>query len=93
MDSLVRHAVEYPDANDVPSREAVEVFKGAALRLLERLAKDASQLPRKEAWLKVSAMLDEISDSRATWMADVMVAAINGEYSDKLGASPTCIFN
>jgi ATP-dependent Lon protease len=84
----VEHVVEYPDTNGVvPSRESVEVFKGAALRLLDRLAKDASQLSRKEGWLKVSTMVEEISGSRAAWMADVMVAAVNGEYSDKLGTS------
>ena len=87
VDSLVIHPVEYPDTNGVPSSESVEVFKGAALRLLDRLAKDASQLSRKEGWLKVSAMVEDISDSKASGMADVMVAAINGEYSDKLGTS------
>lgn len=84
--SLAEQAVDYPDANGVtPSRESVEVFKGAASRLLDRLAKDASQLSRKEGWLKVSAMVEEVSELRAAWMADVMVAAVNGEYSDKLG--------
>jgi ATP-dependent Lon protease len=85
---LVERAVEHPDTNGVPSRESVEAFKGAALRLLDRLAKDASQLARKEGWLKVSAMVEDISESKASWMADVMVAAVNGEYSDKLSTSP-----
>ncbi|KIM90045.1 hypothetical protein PILCRDRAFT_812855 [Piloderma croceum F 1598] len=84
VDSLVVCPVEYPDTNGVPSSESVAVFKGAALRLLDRLAKDASQPSRKDGWLKVSAMVEDVSDSKAPSMADVMVAAVNGEYSDKL---------
>ena len=81
-------AVEYyPDTNRVPSTESVGVFKGAALRLLDRLAQDASQLSRKEGWLKVAAMVEDVSESRAPWIADVMVAAVNGEYADKLGTA------
>jgi ATP-dependent Lon protease len=85
VDSLVVRPVEYPDTNGVPSSESVAVFKGAALRLLDRLANDASQPSRKDGWLKVSAMVEDVSDSKAPSMADVMVAAVNGEYSDKLG--------
>lgn len=81
--------MEYPPTDRVPSRESVDTFKVAALRLLDRLAKDASQLSRKEGWMKVSGMVEEISDARAAWMADVMVAAVNGEYSDKLSMCGT----
>lgn len=85
--SLRMHAVEYLAKEQPPSHESVEVFKAAALRLLDRLAKDAVQQSRKEAWVKVAGMVEDIEQHRAPWMADVMVAAINGEYADKLGTS------
>ena len=85
-DSLTEHPVEYPSTDTVPSRESVEVFKSAALRLLDRLMKNATvQSSRTDAWLKLSGMVEEISEARAAWMADVLVMAINGEYADKLG--------
>ncbi|KAF8548420.1 ATP-dependent protease La [Imleria badia] len=68
----------------MPSHEIVEAFKDAALRLLDRLAKDSVQAHRKDEWLKVASMVEEISDHRAAWMADVLVAAISGQYADKL---------
>lgn len=90
-DYLADHAVEYPgiESTAVPSRESVEVFKSAALKLLDRLAKNATvQSSRTDAWSKLSGMIEEISAARAAWMADVLVTAVNGEYADKLG---TCI--
>lgn len=87
LDSLPRHAVAYPPADTTPSHETVEAFKDAALRLLDRLAKDSVQAQRKDDWLKVASMVEEISDQRAGWMADVLVAAISGQYADKLGGS------
>lgn len=90
-DYLAEHAVEYPgiESTAVPSRESVEVFKSAALKLLDRLAKNATvQSSRTDAWSKLSGMIEEISAARAAWMADVLVTAVNGEYADKLG---TCI--
>jgi ATP-dependent Lon protease len=87
LDSLPQHAVAYPPADTIPSRETFEAFKDAALRLLDRLAKDSVQAQRKDEWLKVASMVEEISDQRAAWMADVLVAAISGQYADKFGQS------
>ena len=85
LDSLSERAVVNPAADQVPPRETVDAFKDAALRLLDRLAKDSVQLQRKDEWLRVAVMVEEIADHRSTWMADVLVAAINGDYQDKLG--------
>ena len=85
LDTLSERAVVNPAADQVPSRETVEAFKDAALRLLDRLAKDSVQLQRKDEWLRVAVMVEEIPDHRSAWMADVLVAAINGDYQDKLG--------
>lgn len=87
FDTLPQYAVAYPPADAIPSHETVEAFKDAALRLLDRLAKDSVQAQRKDEWLKVSSMVEEISDQRAAWMADVLVASISGQYADKLGES------
>jgi len=86
-DALPLQKVVYPSAEGTPSRETVEAFKGAALSLLERLAKDSIQPQRKEDWLKVAAVVEDISEQRAAWIADVLVAAISGQYGDKLGQS------
>ncbi|PPR02300.1 hypothetical protein CVT24_011638 [Panaeolus cyanescens] len=87
MDDLTRlpmHDVEYPPTEKVPSHEAVEKFKSSALRLLDRLAKDSLQQTRKEGYNKIASMLDDITDARTPWMADVLIGSINGEYTDKL---------
>lgn len=91
MDDLTRlpmHDVEYPPTEKVPSHEAVEKFKSSALRLLDRLAKDSLQQTRKEGYNKIASMLEDITDARTPWMADVLIGSINGEYTDKLGEFP-----
>ena len=65
----------------------VEKFKQSALRLLDRLAKDSAQQSRKDGYNKIAAMLEDITDARAPWMADVLVGSVSGEHSDKLGMS------
>ena len=47
------HGVEYPPTEKVPTRETANKFKQSALRLLDRLAKDSLQQPRKEGVTKV----------------------------------------
>lgn len=87
LDSLLTHTVEYLDDADseLPTHENVEVFKAASLRLLDRLAKDALQPTKRDAWVKVAAMVEDVEEHRAAWLADVLVAAVNGEYEDKMG--------
>ena len=87
QDDLVLHDVEYPPTERVPSKESVEKFKHAGIRLLDRLARDSAQ-HRKDSYIKISGMLEDITGARAPWMADVLVGAINGEYNDKLGPYP-----
>ncbi|KAI5993396.1 ATP-dependent protease La [Pisolithus marmoratus] len=82
--SLSERPVHHPPADQAPSREAVEAFKDAALRLLDRLAKDSVQSQRKDDWLRVSVKVEDVPDHRSAWMADVLVAAINCDYTDKL---------
>ncbi|KAF9472048.1 ATP-dependent protease La [Pholiota conissans] len=87
--SLPIHDVEYPPTEKVPTPEAVEKFKQSALRLLDRLAKDSVQQTRKEGYNKIASMLDDITDARTPWMADVLIGSINGEYNDKLAVLGT----
>jgi ATP-dependent Lon protease len=79
------HGVEYPPTEKVPSRETANKFKQGALRLLDRLAKDSLQQSRKEGYHKIASMLEDITDARTPWMADVLIGSVNGEYADKLG--------
>ncbi|KAG1744645.1 Lon protease C-terminal proteolytic domain-containing protein [Suillus paluster] len=83
-DTLPLHDVIYSSGDGTPSRETVETFKDAALTLLDRLAKDSLQPQRRDDWLRVAAMVEDISEQRAAWMADVLVAAVSPQYPDKL---------
>lgn len=87
LSELVPHDIEYPPTEKVPPKELVEKFKQSALRLLDRLAKDSSQQSRKDGYNKIAAMLEDITDARAPWMADVLVGSVSGEHGDKLGTS------
>ncbi|KAF5376122.1 hypothetical protein D9615_007673 [Tricholomella constricta] len=86
---LTLQDIEYPPTERIPSRETVEKFKHAALRLLDRLARDSTQQVRKDSYNKIASMLEDITNSRAPWMADVLVGSINGEYNDKLAILST----
>lgn len=84
------HPVEYGTTQKetkVPNREAIDSFKRASMRLLQKLGQDSGKGSRRDAWSKFSAMVDDISDQRVGWLADVMVGSIISDYSDKLGAS------
>lgn len=85
LDTLPLHKVLYPSAEGTPSKGTVEAFKDAALSLLDRLAKDSVQPQRKEDWLRIAGIVEDISEQRAAWMADVLVAAVSGQSGDKLG--------
>jgi ATP-dependent Lon protease len=86
QEDLLFYDVEYPPTELVPSNEVVEKFKYAGMNLLDRLARDSTQLAKKESYSKIAGMLQDITSVRAAWMADVLIGAINGEYSDKLGS-------
>lgn len=85
--------VSYPplDSDLPPKNETVEVFKAAALKLLDRLAQEAANTVttgssnKRGAWLKLIEMVQDVTEERVASFADVMVGAINGEFSDKLG--------
>lgn len=83
--TLAHYEVEYPPTERIPGHEAVEKFKYSATRLLDRLAKDSVQQSKRDGYMKIAAMLEDVTDARAPWMADVLVGTINGEYADKLG--------
>ncbi|RDB23965.1 Lon protease 2, peroxisomal [Hypsizygus marmoreus] len=89
QEDLTLHDIEYPPTERTPSRETVDKFKYSALRLLDRLARDAPQQARKDSYNKVAGMLEDITNSRAPWMADVLIGSINGEYNDKLAILST----
>ncbi|KAJ7623497.1 ATP-dependent protease La [Roridomyces roridus] len=76
--------IQYAPAEKVPSRKSVDTFKQSALRLLDRLARDAGQQIRRDGYNKISAMLEDITDSRASWMADILVGTVNVTFGDKL---------
>lgn len=84
-EDLASCLVEYPSKERNPTTENVVKFKSAALRLLEFLAKDTTQQSKRDTYNKVASMIEEVTEQRAPWMADVMVANVNGEYADKLG--------
>jgi ATP-dependent Lon protease len=88
-DSLPSLNVEYPSNEMLPNKEAVDKFKQAAFRLLDRLSRDAVQPSRKDGYNKIANMLDDITDARTPWMADVLAGSINTDYADKLGQSYT----
>ncbi|KAF8889077.1 Lon protease C-terminal proteolytic domain-containing protein [Infundibulicybe gibba] len=72
-----------------PSKECVDKFKQAALRLLDRLSRDSVQQSRKDGYQKIAGMIEDLTDERASWMADVLVGSINGEYNDKFAILST----
>jgi ATP-dependent Lon protease len=91
---LKRLSISYPplDSDAPPKAETVQTFKAVALKLLDRLAQEAANASqnlggstKRSAWLKLSDMVQEVTDDRAASFADVMIGAINGEYIDKLG--------
>ncbi|KAJ7583597.1 ATP-dependent protease La [Mycena floridula] len=82
--TLLTHDIEYQPTEKVPSKEVAEKFKQSAVRLLDRLAREAVQMSRREGFQKIADMLDDIADARTPWMADVLIATIGTEYSDKL---------
>ncbi|KAG6856051.1 hypothetical protein H0H87_008065 [Tephrocybe sp. NHM501043] len=81
--------IEYPPTERIPSRDTVDKFRHSALRLLDRLARDSTQHTRKENYHKIANMLEDITSSRAPWMADVLVGSIDGDYADKLAILST----
>jgi ATP-dependent Lon protease len=85
---LRRFPIIYPpeDHKQPPSPETTRVFKEAAITLLNRLNIDAGDSSvKKEAWSKLSELIEEVGEDKACWYADVMVGAVNGEYVEKLG--------
>lgn len=89
---LVELNVERPEADVPPSQEAVAAFRTAATKLLEHLARDANHQSRRDVYVKISHMLEEVSDDRTPWMADVIVAGINKlDYNDKLSECPNYV--
>ncbi|KAJ7089690.1 ATP-dependent protease La [Mycena belliarum] len=76
--------IQYPPTEQVPSRKVVETFKQSALRLLDRLARDSGQQARRDGFNKISSMLEDMTDARAAWMADILVGTVNASFSDKL---------
>ncbi|KIK13185.1 hypothetical protein PISMIDRAFT_119358 [Pisolithus microcarpus 441] len=88
-DSLSERPVHYPPADQAPSHEVAAAFKDAALRMLDRLAKDSMHSQRKDDWLRVSVIVEDVPDHRLPWMADVLVAAINCDYTDKFALLST----
>ena len=85
---LARVTVVYPppDAHSPPAPDTVQDFKAAAIRLLERFARDASQSARKrESWAHIAHVVDETEPDRAAALADAIVSVVGAEHPDKLG--------
>ncbi|KAI0668849.1 ATP-dependent protease La [Trametes maxima] len=82
---LIELTAERPKSDGPPATEAVAAFRAAATKLLDHLAQDTNQQSRRDVYVKISHMLEEVSDDRTPWMADVIVAGINKlDYNDKL---------
>ncbi|KAM5532690.1 hypothetical protein V8D89_013659 [Ganoderma adspersum] len=82
---LIELKAEHPKADGAPTPETVAPFRAAASKLLQGLAQDTTQQSRKDVYAKIAQMMEEVSDDRTPWMADVIVAGINKvEYDDKL---------
>ncbi|PCH43054.1 ATP-dependent protease La [Wolfiporia cocos MD-104 SS10] len=81
---LLEHKVELHTNNALPTAEAASTFKAAALKLLDRLVKDAASDTKRDFYMKLATMTDEVSIQRTPWMADMLVANLNAEYADKL---------
>jgi len=65
--------------------ETTAQLKKAALRLLDRLARDALEPARKEGYNRIATIMEDTIDSRTPWTADIFVTSIDTDYSDKLG--------
>ncbi|KAH9915966.1 uncharacterized protein BXZ73DRAFT_106033 [Epithele typhae] len=82
---LLELVVDFPAQDGCPSHEAIGPFKSAASKLLDYITQDANQQSRRDVYLNISHMIEEVSDDKTPWMADVIVAGINKvEYDDKL---------
>ena len=92
VSGIVERKVELPPADGIPNVDAVSKFKAAALKLLDQLARDSTLQAKRDSYLKVAAMVEETSQAKAPWMADVMVANVNGVYEDKLGELSVCLY-
>ncbi|KAG2095767.1 hypothetical protein BD769DRAFT_1394855 [Suillus cothurnatus] len=64
----------------------IHTRNAASLALTNALSArtDSAQPQRKDDWLRVAATVEDISEQRAAWMADVLVAAVSPQYTDKL---------
>jgi ATP-dependent Lon protease len=82
---LTLQDVKYSADSHPPSAEVVEKFKESALRLLDRLSVGSKGNAKRERYIKIAGLLDELTEARAPWMADVLVSSLTTEYSDKLG--------
>jgi len=52
-------------------------------RLLDRLACDALQPARKEGYIKIAIMLEDIANAHIPWMTDILVGSVDNDYNDK----------
>jgi len=57
----------------------------AALRLLDRFARDALQQARKEGYIKIATVLKDLADARTFWTANILVSSIDTDCNDKSG--------
>ncbi|KAJ7066744.1 ATP-dependent protease La [Mycena amicta] len=88
--SFIPCDVQYPPSTkETPSRKVVDAFKQSAHRLLDRLAQDSGQQIRRDGYSKISAMLEDVTDARAAWMADILVGTVNASFADKISILST----
>lgn len=81
-----------PDAESPPAPDLVQDFKVAAIRLVERFARDTSQSAQKrESWARIAHVVDETEQDKAAALADAIVSAVGAEHPDKLGECPSGI--
>lgn len=100
-DHLPSHSVVYPTPaeSDAPiSEQTVVAFRGAALRVLERLEQESGTVGGKQytqdVWHRLRDLVHETSANGArsgsggggvVWVADVILGVVGGDWDDKLG--------
>jgi ATP-dependent Lon protease len=77
--------VEYFDEALIPSKDAIEAFRSAALASLRGLVADPGQGVRRGVWQAMQASAENVSEDYALALADSLVSLMKLEHSERLG--------
>ena len=86
LHSLPAHPIELVVEDSTPRRETINEFRAAALKLVDRLLQDTGKSSaRREVLERFATMAEDLTDSRISWLADLMTHTTVSDYSDRLG--------